>query len=175
MSAAKRYARAVFELAREEGDLGAWAQRLEVIEEALEAPQVKAILTDRSLPMASRQRAAAIALNGRAGREGDNLAALLVAASRSQEMGQVSEEFERLRDQAEGRVEALVTSAVEMDPGQRQRLLEALASRLHREVRLETRVDPGILGGLVVQLGDRIIDASVRTRLQQLRRRLAPT
>ncbi|MGH7862849.1 MAG: F0F1 ATP synthase subunit delta, partial [Candidatus Dormibacteraceae bacterium] len=48
-----------------------------------------------------------------------------------------------------------------------------LAGSLQQEVRLTARVDPAIMGGLVVQLGDRLVDASIRSRLQQLRRRLA--
>ncbi|MFZ0216144.1 MAG: F0F1 ATP synthase subunit delta, partial [Candidatus Dormiibacterota bacterium] len=55
----------------------------------------------------------------------------------------------------------------------RERLVADLSRRFDREVRLQVRVDPEILGGLVLQVGDRLIDASVRTRLQQLRRELA--
>ncbi|HVB76863.1 MAG TPA: F0F1 ATP synthase subunit delta [Candidatus Nitrosotalea sp.] len=172
---ARRYARAVFELAREDGEMTQWAERLQTLRGVLADPQVSSILANRSLPLEMRREAALLALNGRAQAGGDNLIQLLVNSGRVFELGQLIEEFERLRDLEEDRVRARVTSAVELEPAERERLLSQLSSRLRKEVRLQVEVDPAILGGLVVQLGDRVIDASVRSRLRQLRRRLAPT
>jgi F-type H+-transporting ATPase subunit delta len=70
-------------------------------------------------------------------------------------------------------VRGTVTTAVELRPGEMERLARELSGQLKREVRLEPVVDPAILGGLVLRLGDHLLDASLATRLQLLRRRLA--
>jgi F-type H+-transporting ATPase subunit delta len=89
------------------------------------------------------------------------------------QIGDVVEEFEALADIAAGRVRATVTTAVDLDPEERGHLVDQLSQRLGKEVRLSTAVDKRILGGLKLQYGDHLIDASLATRLQQLRRRLA--
>ena len=78
-----------------------------------------------------------------------------------------------MADEAAGRVRATVTTAVELDPPDRDRVERELSKRLQKEVRLSVVVDPRILGGMKLQYGDRLVDASVATRLEQLRRRLA--
>jgi len=109
----------------------------------------------------------------RLGAEGRNLAKLLVEAHQTEAIDAIAEEFERLHDEQAGRVRAVATTAVPLGSGDRERLISDLSRRLGREVRLDARVDPHILGGLVLQTGDRLVDASVRSRLQQLRRQLA--
>ncbi|MEA2643800.1 MAG: F-type H+-transporting ATPase subunit delta, partial [Chloroflexota bacterium] len=83
------------------------------------------------------------------------------------------DEFEILADAAAGRVRATVTTAVELDHAERDKVAQELSQRLGKEVRMTVVVDKGILGGLKLQYGDHLIDASVATKLQQLRRRLA--
>jgi F-type H+-transporting ATPase subunit delta len=107
------------------------------------------------------------------GREATNLAKLLIESNRIREVGAIAEDFQRLADEAAGRVRATVTTAVELSSKDRDRVEHELSRRLGKEVRLDALVDPAILGGLKVQYGDRLVDASVATRLQQLRRRLA--
>lgn len=172
-AAAKRYARAVFELARDGGDVEAWRGRLASVSEVFAIPEMHALLANRALPAEQRARllteVAGDALDG----EAQNLARLLLENGRVAEAAGVLEEFDRLADAAEGRVRATAVTAVELDEAERRRLERDLAERFAGKVRLETQVDPEILGGLVLRVGDHLVDASVRTRLQQLRRRLA--
>ena len=107
--------------------------------------------------------------------EGTNLARLLIESNRIGEARAIEEEFQRLADEAAGRVRATVTTAIELDRSDRDRVQQQLSKRLDKEVRLSVVVDPGIIGGLKPQYGDRVVDATVATRLQQLRRRLAAT
>jgi F-type H+-transporting ATPase subunit delta len=172
-AAARRYARAVFELAKEEGHVDAWAARLAELRQVLEHPEALPVLHNRSIPDERRQAAAAALVGDRVGPEGTNLARLLVDAGRLDELEEIIAEFGRLADEDAGRVRATAITAVPLADPDADRLRGDLARRLGREVRLEARVDPAIVGGLVVQVGDRVFDGSVATRLRLLRRQLA--
>ena len=170
---ARRYARAVFELAQQDGDVEAWRRRLADLREILAVPEVRAVVENPAL--GPQRRLEAIDLIGvdRLGAQGRNLDKLLVEAHATDVVGEIADEFDRLDDEQAGRVRAVATTAVPLGAEDRERLVSDLSRRLGREVRLDVRVDPRILGGLVLQTGDRLVDASVRSRLQQLRRQLA--
>jgi F-type H+-transporting ATPase subunit delta len=172
-TASSRYAQAVFELAREEGQVEAWASRLQSLQTLLADPDVRRVLANPSISVQDRL-AALQAFGGEAlGSEGLNLARLLVESGRVAAVDGIVREFQRLADEAAGRVRATATTAVELSGSGRKELEESLSNQLGKEVRLDLQVDPAIVGGLVLQVGDRLLDASVATRLQQLRRRLA--
>src|SRR5437588_8104315 len=97
-AAAKRYARAFFELASEEGQLEGWAERLAAVRDVLSLPEARAVLANPSIAVPRRQEAARDLLGDRAGTEGVNLAKLLVATQRLGEIGDIVEEFGRLAD-----------------------------------------------------------------------------
>lgn len=169
---ARRYARAIFELAQEKGEIDAWTRRLEVVRAVLQDPRAQAVFNNPTIPPSQRLEVLD-GLGTRAmGKEGLNLARLLVSSRRVAALDGIIHEYERLADEAAGRVRALATTAVELGGADRRRLSRDLGERLGKEVRLETRVDPAIVGGVVLQFGDRVIDASVAGRLQRLRRRL---
>jgi F-type H+-transporting ATPase subunit delta len=170
--AAKRYARAVFELAQESGQTHEWGERLGRLGDVLTDEVVRAFLTNPTIPSERRMElisAAPPAFD----RDATNLAKLLIESNRVGEILGVTDEYLRLADEAAGRVRATVTTAVELGAAEREQVSEELSKRLGKEVRLDLVVDPAILGGLKLQYGDRLVDASVATRLQQLRRRLA--
>ena len=172
--AARRYAKAVFELAQQEGSIEAWERRLTEIRELFADPKLATVLSNPTIP--TEQREAIIAESPRLfDEEGTNLARLLIESGRIGEAPAIEDEFQRLADEAAGRVRATVTTAIELERGDRDRVQEGLAKRLNKEVRLSVVVDPRIIGGLKLQYGDRVVDASVATRLEQLRRRLAAT
>ena len=173
-SAPKRWARAIFELAVEEGQLERWADRVAVVRDLLTRPEARTVLANPSIAAPHRQEtAAALVEAAHAGREAANLARLLVGANRIADLDAIVEEYGRLADEAAGRVRATATTAVPLGRQDADRLAESLSQRLGREVRLEALVDPRIVGGLVLRIGDRVVDASVATRLYQLRRHLA--
>jgi F-type H+-transporting ATPase subunit delta len=169
-AAAKRYARAVFELAESEGQVGEWGRRLGQVSAVLSDPEVARALTN---PTIATEQRMAIVSDLFDGSEATNLAKLLIESDRVRDVGAIADEFQRLADEAAGRVRATVTTAVELSSKDRDRVAEELSKRLSREIHLDVLVDPAILGGLKLQYGDRLVDASVATRLQQLRRRLA--
>lgn len=171
-AAARRYAKAVFELAEQEGQVDGWGRRIAALRESMSNPEVAAVLTNPTI--ATEERMALISESPHVfDSEATNLAKLLIESSRVRDIGAIQEEFERLADEAAGRVRATLTTAVELTARDRDRVEDELSKRLGKEIRMTLVVDPRILGGLTLQYGDRLVDASVSTRLQQLRRRLA--
>ena len=168
-AAAKRYARAVFELAGDEREIDEWARRLAQLRDLLSDEKVAAVVTNPTIPSEQRMD---LVTSAALDPEATNLAKLLIEANRVGEIGPIADEFQQLADDAAGRVRATVTTAVALDPRDRDRVADQLSHRLGKTVTMRVEVDPRILGGLKVQYGDRLIDASVATRLQQLRRRL---
>jgi len=173
-AAARRYARAVFDLAHEEGKVDEWAERIRRVRELFENQEVAAVLTNPTIPVAQREALVATAPH-LFDPEAANLARLLVESGRIGEAPGIEDEFQRLADDAAGRLRATVTTAVELSRADRDRVEKELSSRLKKDVRLAVVVDPRIIGGLKLQYGDRVVDASVAMRLEQLRRRLAAT
>ena len=170
-AAAKRYARAVFELAQSEGSVAAWSERLERVRSLFADENVAAVLSNPTIPR--DQREAVIADTHVFDVEGTNFARLLVESGRIDQAEAIEREFQHLVDDAEGRVRATVTTAIELEPADRDRVARELSRRLEKDVRVTVVVDPRILGGMKLQYGDRLVDATVATRLEQLRRRLA--
>jgi len=170
-AAARRYARAVFELARDEGQIEEWQVRLSLLRDLLLDESVDAVLTNPTIAASRRME-----LISAAPRELDpastNLARLLIESGRVREIGGIVDEYERLADEAAGRVRATATTAVKLSPEEHERLVHKLSQHLGKDVRLDAVVDERIIGGMKLQFGDRLVDASVAARLQQLRRRL---
>jgi F-type H+-transporting ATPase subunit delta len=169
-AAARRYARAVFELASSEGRVDEWRRHLTALDETLSDPRVAAVLENPTIAVSLRMELLSAA---ELDKEPENLAKLLVEADHVDAISDIAREYERLADEAAGRVSATVTTAVQLSSDERQDLATQLSKKLGGEVRVAVVVDPRILGGLKLQYGDHLVDASIATRLQQLRRRLA--
>ena len=170
-AAARRYARAAFELASEGKRIDEWRHGLAVIRDLLSDPKIAAVLENPTIP--SSERMHLISEAGVLEAEASNLVGLLIESGRVGEAGGIADEFDRLADEAAGKIHALVTSAVELSADERREMAERLSRRLGAEVSLQSVVDRRLIGGVKIQYGDHLIDASVATRLQQLRRRLA--
>jgi F-type H+-transporting ATPase subunit delta len=169
---ASRYSRAIFELASEEGKIDEWSRSLATIELILEDPAAREVLANPSLSAEVRLKAVAeLDLPG-VGPQGLNLMRLLVASGRVERIGEIVEQFESLADEAGGRVRASVTTAIPLSEADREKLGRDLSSGLGKDVRLQARVDPAILGGVVLEVGDTVTDASVAGRLDQVRRKV---
>jgi F-type H+-transporting ATPase subunit delta len=152
--------------------VGEWERRLTAVRELLSDPEVAAVLTNPTIP--NDQRMGLISAPPHLlDPEATNLAKLLIESNRVRDVVAIEEEFQRLADEAAGRVRATVTTAVELTPKDRESVEDELSKRIGKEIRMHVVVDPRILGGLKLQYGDHLVDASVSTRLQQLRRRLA--
>ena len=170
-AAASRYAEAVFELATDEGRIEDWRRHLTAIRDLVSDPVVEAVLENPTIPAARRMEL--IAAPKFLEPEATNLVRMLIESGRVDQAAGILDEYEQLADEAAGRVRATVTTAVELSADDRERLGRQLSARLGKQVRLTAAVDRRIVGGLKLQYGDHLIDASLASRLQQLRRRLA--
>lgn len=169
-AAARRYAKAIFELALQDKEIDEWSKRIARIRELFSDDQVAAVLTNPTIATVEREQL--IVGVGGLDKEATNLARLLIESGRVNDAEAIKDEFERLSDEAAGRVRATATTAVELSTDVRDDIRRDLSERLSKDVRLSVVVDPRILGGLRLQFGDHVIDATVATRLAQLRRRL---
>ncbi len=168
--AARRYAQAAFTLALEGGDLSRWRQDLADIAQVLVESPAARVLADERVPLAERLRVVERSLDVQP--LALNLARVLVSRGRSTIAGEVAEAFDALADEHEGIARATVTTAVELAPEDLARIERALGQSTGKRVRAQANTDPALIGGLVVRVGDRLLDGSVRTRLRRLRRQL---
>lgn len=169
-TAARRYAEAAFDLARAEGDVDGWAADLRLAAAIARDARAEEMLDNPAIPVAEREEAVDAALRDRVREPARRLVALLVRRGRASLLPSVSAELDRLIDRERGAVTAIVTSAAPLDDRDAQAVSERIAAmRRASTVRLERRVDPDLIGGLTVRIGDRLIDASVRGRLERLR------
>ncbi len=164
---ARRYARAYFDLARDAGRIDAYADDLAGAAEMLSNPDVLEALTNPRLDVADRIRLALELIDG-VGDHARNLVRLLVERNRVSAVPAVLEEYRALADRESGTVRAEVTSAVPLSARLHKQVSAALRERIGSDVEVTMKEDPSILGGLVVRIGDRVIDNSLRTHLQQL-------
>ncbi|MGI8551182.1 MAG: ATP synthase F1 subunit delta, partial [Dehalococcoidia bacterium] len=109
------------------------------------------------------------------GPEVRNLGRLLVTRGRANLAVQILSIYSERLDQARGIVHARITTAVPLSPEEEAAVRERLLRLTGQQVSIETAVDPAIIGGIIVRIGDQLIDGSARARLQQLKRRLAGT
>ena len=169
---ARRYAQGVFQLAQEEQDLDGWRAELGRLEALLDDEVLRAAFANPAVSMARRLELAK-RLAPELKPQSANLLRLLVEHQRTTEMQAIRRDFERMADEASGMVDVTLTSAVELAEADRRRYERELAERLGRQVRIHYRRDPELIGGALIQIGDRVVDGSVRSQLQRLRQALA--
>lgn len=169
--AAKRYAQAAMDLAVRDGAVARWRTDLGDIATLLSESQLAGYLADGKVALEPRLAALERVLDVQP--LALNLAKLLVAKGRSREAADVAESFGRMADAQSGIVEAEIATAVALSAEQVAAIQQRLGPALGGTVRVHTTVHPELIGGLVVRVGDKLVDGSVRTRLKQLRRELA--
>ena len=174
-AAARRYAKALFALAREEGRVDAVRGELDALAALFErAPELQAALFQPLHPAAQRRGVLeSVARRLSSSESVRNFYAFLVDQRRIVDFPTIRAEYVRLADAAAGRVPARVRSARALDDGQRERLRRALNARTGLDVDLEVELDESLVGGLVARVGDVVFDGSIRTHLEQMRSNLS--
>ena len=168
---ARNYAEALVALAEEHRALERWGELLDLVAAAISAPSIEAVMMSPRVP---RERK--VALVREALQDWPHPFSLFIAAvirrGRQMLLGAIADEYHALVDVRMNRVRAAVTVAREIDPLARQVITERLSHAIGKNVIAAFAVDPALLGGAVVRIGDRIYDGSVRKRLGVLRQKL---
>src|SRR5436190_15656427 len=170
---ARNYAQALLALARKSDDLPGWGRMIDDVASAiqrdarlrnfLEAPQISADQKNEVLSKAFEDRAPRLFLR---------YLQRLVKNRRQLLIPQIANEYRDLVDEVEGRIHAQVTLAKPVDDEQRASIARQLSHTLGKPVVPQVRINPNILGGIIVRVGDRVMDGSVRRRLGVLRARM---
>jgi F-type H+-transporting ATPase subunit delta len=164
------YANALFEVARVEGSLSEVEDELFRFARTLEgSDELRATLTDEAIPAARRIGVVEDLLGGKASPVTTNLVGFVVGAGRSRQLPQIIDRLVQRAAAAKDSVVGEVRSAIPLTDEQVTRLADALGKATGKKVEVKVVVDPSVLGGIVAQVGDTVIDGSVRARLDQLR------
>ena len=165
---ARPYAQAVFQLAREQNRLAEWSDMLQLLGAIAEDEQMAPVLASPRPSPAELVTLFTDLCGDRLDEGGRNLVRLLAESRRLAVLPALVRQYEALRAEEEGTLQATLTSAQPVDDALRDTLAKALGKRLDRKVSLQTAVDERLLGGAVIRAGDLVIDGSVRGRLQRL-------
>jgi F-type H+-transporting ATPase subunit delta len=171
-SAARRFAEAAFEVATRDGTVDEWREQLDLAATVVADETALDVLRNPAIPVEQRSDALNGLLGDRVSRPVRNLIQLMLRRGRIDELPRVASEFRRLDDARQGVVHATVTAAADLTQDEVRALTARLEQQTGGRVELEVEVDPSLLGGLIVRIGDRLIDASVRGRLERLRTQL---
>lgn len=169
--AAKRYAEGVFAVANEQAMFDEWARDLQTIAAKFGDPQLLRFLENSRIPDNGKFALLDRALD-EVSREALNYARLLVQRRRVALAPAITDYFREMVEEHRGIAHAEVTTAVPVSDAEKRLIETRLSTLTHKTVSAAMRVDPAIIGGVVAQVGDRLIDGSTRTRLNALRHRL---
>lgn len=165
---ARPYAEAVFRMAQGENDLAGWSSRVATLAAIVSDAQVARLIAD---PAVSADRVAALIIEvagADLGERGGNFVKVLSENDRLSLLPEISAQFETLKANAEGTLEATITSAQELTQTQIDDLVAGLKAKFGRAVNVQVAVDPELIGGAVIAIGDQVIDGSVKGRLQRM-------
>jgi F-type H+-transporting ATPase subunit delta len=174
-ASARRYASAAFTVAAESGDYDVWLKHLTEFARILQMPSARTIFASPAVPTAQK-RAAVDQLLATAPPMILNFLHILADRDRLAEVPGIADTLRELVNRQRGIITADVTTAIPLDAEMERLVAQRLAAYLHgdpEKVTIRGRVDPAIIGGVVARVGDRLIDDSVRGRLDRLRRALA--
>lgn len=171
-TAIRRYAEAAFEVASRDKTVDRWRSELDVAAAVVAAERVGRALANPSVPLADRMAMAAEIFSPIVSPPVLNLIGLMLRRGRIEQLPRLAAEFRRLDNARQGITLATATSALPLHPDEARELTGQLEKLTGGRIELETNVDPSLLGGLLVRVGDRLIDGSVRSRLERLRNQL---
>src|SRR3989304_4112029 len=163
VTAARRYADAAFEIGRAAGTLDAWERDLATLGATLQHPQLRRLMEHPAVPYAAQDALEPGAVS---------LVLLMIRRGRPGAIAPMVARFGELLRRERGIALAQVRTALPIGDEQRTAIVARLEALTGERIEMEETVDPGLIGGIAVRIGDRLYDASVRSRLERLRARL---
>lgn len=169
---AKRYAKAMIAVAQEREMIEVVEQQLQIVAHVLQEPVIYEFVVHPRVAWTTKRRVLKHVLHQQLRVEVMNFVLLLVERGRIVMLSDILDAYQRLADVQLRRVRAHITSAFELSRGQQQAIADAYAQALKSTVSVHTTVDPRLLGGIQVQVGDTLIDGSVSSHLVRLEKQL---
>jgi F-type H+-transporting ATPase subunit delta len=170
---AQVYARSLFEVATERDKLELVREQLGEFADALaESPELQTFFFSPYFSTHEKEEGLDKAVTGM-DETVRNFLGLLLENHRMPVIFRVRRELDRLWEDAHQLLPVQITSAIELDPAVAERIGEEIGRQTGRTVQLESTVDPDVIGGLVLRVGNSILDASIRTRLENLRKQVS--
>ncbi len=170
---AQVYARSLFQVAQEQGKLDELREQLGQFADALDQHRELAVFFFSPYFSSQEKRDALGTLLDGADEIFINFLSLLIENHRMPVIFRIRQEYQRLWDEENKTLPVQITSAIALDDATTENLGKTIGERAGRKVTLAARVDPDILGGVIIRVGNSILDASIRNRLEQLRRHVA--
>jgi len=171
-TAARRYAEAAFQMAKEERALDRWERELGVLRELLAEAQLRAVADHPAIPYAAKERVLRAAAGPEIGTEPLELVLLMIRRGRPRAIDAMVDRFEELLRQERGISLATIRSALPLEEAERTSIVGRLGELTGTKIQTSEQVDESLIGGVAVRIGDTLYDASVRSRLERLRARL---
>lgn len=165
---ARPYAEALAKLAAAGGDWHAWSDRLALLARVVADPQVADLAANPAVPTARVAELIVAVCGDRLGGEGNKLVELLAENKRLALMPEIVALFKVMKAAHEGVLEARVATAYELSPAQMASLVAKLEAKFGRKINASQSLDADLIGGVVIRVGDEVMDASVRGGLESL-------
>jgi F-type H+-transporting ATPase subunit delta len=173
---ASRYAQALYELAAEQQELDAVEEQLGFVEETLgSAPELASLLYHPQVPVEAKKDTVVKVFGPQTNAHVRNFLMLLIDKRRETALPAIVKEYKALADAARNIAAAEITTAMPLSDSQRQALSAKLSAVTGKRVTLQTKVDQRIVGGVIVKIGDKLIDGSVVRQLAMLEATLLKT
>ena len=171
-TSSKRYAQAVFQIAREKNSLAEWQLDLKKIADLMQNMEFVAVIGNPVFPFDLKSKLLKELL-GKIDSFALNLGYLLIIKNKFKNAGQIAEEFDHLLNSYRGIKNAEITTAIPIDNSDRKRVTQQLEIALSSRVATDFNVDPSILGGIIARVDGTLIDGSVRSKLEILKKNMA--
>lgn len=171
-TAARRYADAAFEIGRSDRTLDRWERDLAELRQAVARPELQRLIEHPAVPFAEKERVLRRVVASDVAPQAINLILLMVRRGRPGQIGRMVDRFTELLRRERGISLAEVRTAQALEAEQRAAVAERLRSLTGDQIEMNEVVDEALIGGIAVRIGDRLYDASVRSRLERLRARL---
>ncbi|MDA0824204.1 MAG: F0F1 ATP synthase subunit delta [Proteobacteria bacterium] len=173
LTVARPYALAAFGFSVDEGDQTAWSTMLESLANATSHRDLQPLITHPKISKSQLKELLVEILGRQLNPHRENFLGALIDAGRLSLAPEISALFEQYKAAADGVVDVTVESAFEISDAEQERIATALRAKLGRQCKLSASVNPDLIGGAVIRVGDSVIDISLRGRLQALQQQLA--
>lgn len=170
-TSSKRYAQAVFQIAKDRNSLDEWQRDLKRIADLMQYPEFVSLVENPKLPFELKAKLTREIL-GKINPLALNFAYLLIAKNKFKNAGQIAEEFVHLLNEYHGVKNAEIVTAIPIDDADKKKLTQRIETISGCKISTEFKVDSDILGGIIARIDGNLIDGSIRNRLEMLKKSL---